>query len=773
MTKRYLADMIGEDYKRWQPGQTVLAATTTGSGKTWFVLNRLLPYAKAQGKHIVYYCNRKFLNMQVQANAQKQIFGALGEDRDGLSPYLHIRTYQHTERKRDFPNVIETDDTGFRQTIPARSILYYVFDEAMYFVQDASFSSSTHYWYEKSSAMERKDAVSVFLTATPEPLYLYQKSRKGGINELCRQFIARYSICEDICYRRWAPYLYLNPDVEQSMLKEYIGDPYKDLFAWVTDAYGQIADWADFYYEDERSLSARYEYADTYYFDRLDSLARLIAESVRESQQKSSEKESDGGKEREKTIEGAWLIFVRTLEDAKSLKVALKPLDCPSVVISSQFTRNYDGEPAKRKHTNKSVFSDLVNEEYLGTHVLISTSVLDCGITLRAHNVKNLVICQPNKTSFLQMLGRIRVQEGERINLYIQSFSPKQIEGYARKYRSDFLFLVHFLMINEVAPKSHFMNWREPDILHYDSNDFMDYLPEGTKKWLIQELERDKDKWRFLIDEGSRQSRQYDPQSVRSFHVNELAILHCLSQVFYFDQVLPQQDAGKYSFLKEQLSWIGKHYDPACWIDYQAPRDALYSFLRQISWRKQSMNKTEQAAFREKCYEYLSDLREPPESVQLVKKRHTVGSKDYPGMSKLNEIFIDLELPFQIVSKQSKAQKKDPQTGGKVIDPETGKPQIDDKSYWYLQPVDLETERRRLEEKRTEKRILQEIRIAEKMRKKTQTQKKDRNPNNPYGVVITKQPRKQNTAPITPPETESSKEHAPGMKVQILRGGKP
>lgn len=371
------------------------------------------------------------------------------------------------------------------------------------------------------------------------------------------------------------------------------------------------------------------------------------------------------------------------------------------------------------------------------------------------------------------MLGRIRVQEGERINLYIQSFSPKQIEGYARKYRSDFLFLVHFLMINEVAPKSHFMNWREPDILHYDSNDFMDFLLEGTKKRLIQELERDKDKWQFLIDEGSRQSRQFDPQSFRSFHVNELAILHCLSQVFYFDQVLPQQDAGKYSFLKEQLSWIGKHYDPACWIDYQAPRDALYSFLQQISWRKQSMNKTEQAAFREKCYEYLSDLREPPESVQLVKKRHTVGGKDYPGMSKLNEIFIDLELPFQIVSKQSKAQKKDPQTGGKVIDPETGKPQIDDKSYWYLQPVDPETERRRLEEKRTEKRIQQEMRKAEKMQQETQTQKKDRNPNNPYGVVITKQPRKQNTEPITPPETETPKEHAPGMKVQILRGGKP
>ena len=86
MAKRFLSDIIGDDYKNWKAGQSVLACTSTGSGKTWFVVNRLLPYAKTQGKHVVYYCNRKFLNMQVQASARKQIYGELGEDKEGLAP---------------------------------------------------------------------------------------------------------------------------------------------------------------------------------------------------------------------------------------------------------------------------------------------------------------------------------------------------------------------------------------------------------------------------------------------------------------------------------------------------------------------------------------------------------------------------------------------------------------------------------------------------------------------------------------------------------------
>ena len=246
----------------------------------------------------------------------------------------------------------------------------------------------------------------------------------------------------------------------------YLGDPYKDLFEWVTDAYGRSSQWVDHYYGEERSLSECYDYVDAHYFDKMDSLARLIVESVKKSQRKAEEekiaekeKRTDEEKDNEKElpIKDAWLVFVRTKNDAESLQIALETLDCKSVQITSAFTKQYDETPAKRKNSRKQTFQRLINEEYLDVPVLISTSVLDSGFTFHAKNVGNLVVCQPNKTSFLQMLGRIRVQENERINLYIQSHTPKQIDAFARNSRNDFLFAVQFMWINTWVPKSEFM----------------------------------------------------------------------------------------------------------------------------------------------------------------------------------------------------------------------------------------------------------------------------------------------------------------------------
>ena len=45
----FIGDSIGDSYKDWQPGATVFISSQTGSGKTSFILNELLPFAKAQG----------------------------------------------------------------------------------------------------------------------------------------------------------------------------------------------------------------------------------------------------------------------------------------------------------------------------------------------------------------------------------------------------------------------------------------------------------------------------------------------------------------------------------------------------------------------------------------------------------------------------------------------------------------------------------------------------------------------------------------------------
>ena len=118
--------------------------------------------------------------------------------------------------------------------------------------------------------------------------YLYQKTAERGLEEHFQQFVAKNAIRENSNYSWWSYYLH-HPEADRASLMAYLGDPYKDLFEWVTDAYGRSSQWVDHYYGEERSLSECYDYVDTHYFDKMDSLARLIAESVKKSQRKTEE----------------------------------------------------------------------------------------------------------------------------------------------------------------------------------------------------------------------------------------------------------------------------------------------------------------------------------------------------------------------------------------------------------------------------------------------------------------------------------------------------
>ena len=183
-------------------------------------------------------------------------------------------------------------------------------------------------------------------------------------------------------------------------------------------------------------------------------------------------------------------------------------------------------------------------------------------------------------------------------------------------------------------------------------------------------------------------------------------------------------------------------------------------------------------AFRQGCFEYLCSLRIKPESFLKAKKRHAVGSGAYPGKSKLNEIFIDMGIPYQIKSRQNKAQKKDKTTGMKVLDPETGNVQIDDKSYWYLVSVDTEKEKERLVEKRKEKQLKQAERAerkAEKEREEEQKRKSEKvfDLDNPLGVVIHNYPKNKKAKQEPTIEQESPKEERQLLKVRIMHGDEP
>ena len=59
MRTPYIADIIGEEYKEWDSSRPIIIHAPMGSGKTYFVLNVLLPYVHSKGKKLVYLAHWK------------------------------------------------------------------------------------------------------------------------------------------------------------------------------------------------------------------------------------------------------------------------------------------------------------------------------------------------------------------------------------------------------------------------------------------------------------------------------------------------------------------------------------------------------------------------------------------------------------------------------------------------------------------------------------------------------------------------------------------
>lgn len=159
-----VSDLIGNEYLEWKPGIPYILSSQTGRGKTTFVMTRLLKYAAAQNKDVLYICNRKALYAQVDQIAAdmtqsfKNSFSLTEEE----SRHLVIQTYQACETKMENP---------FRFS----GKLYVIFDEAHYFLEDASFNSGTNLWSDwirefYGKTINAGTPICVFMTATPELL---------------------------------------------------------------------------------------------------------------------------------------------------------------------------------------------------------------------------------------------------------------------------------------------------------------------------------------------------------------------------------------------------------------------------------------------------------------------------------------------------------------------------------------------------------------------------------------------------------------------------
>lgn len=110
-----------------------------------------------------------------------------------------------------------------------------------------------------------------------------------------------------------------------------------------------------------------------------------------------------------------WLIFVSSRSKGGSLRENLQKSGIKVSFLTSE---------SKEMKTYK----DIVEKEKFEEQVLISTAVLDNGINIKDSQLKNVVIDVLDRTEFLQMLGRVRIEEKMKINLYIRDYTKEEVE---------------------------------------------------------------------------------------------------------------------------------------------------------------------------------------------------------------------------------------------------------------------------------------------------------------------------------------------------------
>ena len=130
----FIADSIKQEYEKWTEGDVVFISSPTGSGKTTFVLNVLLPYLRKKGKRVLYLVNRTILKEQLENEIRNLPYD--------LQNTIQVELYQTIERKL-LEFYLWNNDYYEREVNRYSEFDYVVCDEAHYFLMDSNYNTNT------------------------------------------------------------------------------------------------------------------------------------------------------------------------------------------------------------------------------------------------------------------------------------------------------------------------------------------------------------------------------------------------------------------------------------------------------------------------------------------------------------------------------------------------------------------------------------------------------------------------------------------------------
>lgn len=435
---KYVSDIIGNQYKDWQPGDSIYISTQTGTGKTSFIINKLIKEYCSEGKKVLYLVNRSALRKQLELeikntlsyDEQKNIvltsYQTLEEMYSNFA--FNKSSFDYCEGVAAGKNVYSTEyvcdyvgHTMFSNcdfnigNIKLSEFYCVICDECHYYLADSNYNTRTIFSYNLVKWFF-SDKIRIYISATIDNISNYIKNDNLII-------IPKNEKGIDVM-RKSKNYRFLQTDwfaVNTKICKEYSKS------TCMGSVYNQRNyDYADLYMVDseEQIVDNIFEFngrwlifVDSKSFGR--SLKRKINERNKEEQKK-EKKEHERDKE-----------YVPTFIEKKV------------VFMSSEY---YDSPEEYRENLQ------IIKNQQQTVDVLIATSVYDNGINLKDELLNNIVIMADNEVEFIQMLGRKRIDES-RVNLFLYRYDKNhftsRLTNMSRKI--EYLRTIYNGIISEVS----------------------------------------------------------------------------------------------------------------------------------------------------------------------------------------------------------------------------------------------------------------------------------------------------------------------------------
>lgn len=154
--KKFINEIIGQEYKQWNKGNLILVNSGTGTGKSTFVMQELYEYCNKNNKRILYLTNRNILREQIKQKTNKN-----------KDTTITVLNYQKIE-------------TMILHNVAISNYDYVVMDECHYFFDDATFNIKTDLFFKW--ILGQNNICKIMMTATAYILKAYLNKHDIKIN---------------------------------------------------------------------------------------------------------------------------------------------------------------------------------------------------------------------------------------------------------------------------------------------------------------------------------------------------------------------------------------------------------------------------------------------------------------------------------------------------------------------------------------------------------------------------------------------------------------